>query len=325
MGAIADNRQIHLDILIDAGGVDIDVDFLGIGGECIQAAGDAVVKPRTDADHQVAIMHDIIRLISAVHPQHPQPLLVGGRIRAQPHQRGGDGKAGHAHQFAQQHRGIGAGIDDAAAGVKHRLFRLGHQVNGMFNGVQIALDLRLIGLVMHIFRPRIGAGGKLHVLGNINQHRARAAGARHIKGLMQYARQIGNRADQIIMLGAGTGDAGGVTFLKGIRADEVGWHLSGDAHQRNRIHQSIGERGDSIGGTGAGGDEQNTHLAGGTGIAFCRMAGTLLMTHQHMLDVILLENRIINRQNRAAGIAENRIDALILQSGNHHFRSGHLL
>ncbi len=46
-------------------------------------------------------------------------------------------------------------------------------------------------------------------------------------------------------------------------------------------------------------------LAGRAGIAFGRMARALLVAHQDVADVVLLEDLVIDRQHRAARIAEN--------------------
>ena len=43
-----------------------------------------------------------VGLVGAVHAEHAEPLLVGGRIGAEPHQRRGDGKAGEPHELAQE-------------------------------------------------------------------------------------------------------------------------------------------------------------------------------------------------------------------------------
>ena len=58
--------------------------------EGVETAGDAVVEARADADHQIAIVHRIVGLERAVHAEHAEPLLVGGRIGAEAHQCRGD-------------------------------------------------------------------------------------------------------------------------------------------------------------------------------------------------------------------------------------------
>ena len=48
---IADDRQFHRHVLVDAGGVDVDVDFAAAGAERVQPAGDAVVEAGADVQH----------------------------------------------------------------------------------------------------------------------------------------------------------------------------------------------------------------------------------------------------------------------------------
>src|SRR3546814_1311620 len=52
---IADDRQVDHHVLVDRGGVDVDVDLLGARRELVEAAGDAVVEARADVDHHIAI------------------------------------------------------------------------------------------------------------------------------------------------------------------------------------------------------------------------------------------------------------------------------
>ena len=54
------------------------------------------------------------------------------------------------------------------------------------------------------------------------------------------------------------------------------------------------------------------------------MHGALFVPHQDVLHFVLLEQRVVDRQHRAAGIAENVLDALIGERRDHHFRAGHL-
>ena len=293
--------------------------------EGVEPAGDAIVETGADGDHQIAIVHRIIGLERPVHAEHAEPVAAGGRIGAEPHQGRGDRKAGEFDEFAQQRRGLRPGIDDAAAGIEDRPLRLGHHRDRLLDLGGIALELRAIGLVLDIRRPDIGAGRELHVLGNIDHDRAGPPGLGDQKSLMQDARQILDRAHQIIVLGAMPGDADRVGFLERVRADEMGRHLAGDADDRDRIHQRVGEAGDGIGGAGPRRHQQHADLAGGTRIALRRMGRALLVAHEHMLDEVLVEQRVIDRQHRAARIAENRIDALILQGLHNHFRAAHLV
>ena len=322
--AVADDAEVDLDVLVDRGRIDVDVDFLAVRREGVEATGDAVVEARADADHQIAIMHRVVGLERAVHAEHAQPLLVGRGIGAQAHQRRGDGKSGQAHQFAQQRRSVRAGIDDAAAGVEDRLLRLAHHVDRAPDAVDVALDLRLIGLVLDLARERIGAGSELHVLGDVDDDGAGPAVRSDVEGLMQNARQILDAAHEVIVLGAIAGDAGRVAFLERVRADQMRRHLPGDADERDRVHERVGEASDRIGRARPGGDEQHADPAGRAGVAFGRVRGALFMAHENMAERILAENGVVDRQDRAAGIAEDEVDSLVLQRFDDHLRAGHL-
>ena len=67
---------------------------------------------------------------------------------------------------------------------------------------------------------------------------------------------------EVVMLGAGTGDAGRVGFLKRVIADQMGWHLTGQADNRNGVHQRVGQAGNGVGSAGTRCDKNNTGLAG---------------------------------------------------------------
>ena len=131
IGAVADDRHVDADVLVDRGRIDIDVDLLRARRERVDAAGDAVVEARADAQHDVAIMHRHVGFVGAVHAEHAEPVLAGRRIGAEAHQGRGDRKAGDFDQLAQQLRRFRSGIDDAAAAVDHRALGAGEQRHGL--------------------------------------------------------------------------------------------------------------------------------------------------------------------------------------------------
>ena len=146
---------------------------------------------------------------------------------------------------------------------------------------------------------------------------------RHMEGLVDRLAQLRRVLHQPVVLGAGPGDAHGVGLLKAVGADHEGRDLAGQDHQRDRIHQRIDHTGDGIGRPGTRGDKDNARLAGGAGIAFGHVDRTLFVAHQDVADVVLLEDLVIDRQHCPAGVAEDHLDALILQRLNHHPRAGH--
>src|SRR5882757_7431150 len=55
------------------------------------------------------------------------------------------------------------------------------------------------------------------------------------------------------------------------------------------------------------------------------VTGALLVPHQDVLDLVLLENLVIDRKHRAARIAEDVFDAVIDQGAHDHGCAGHLV
>jgi hypothetical protein len=53
------------------------------------------------------------------------------------------------------------------------------------------------------------------------------------------------------------------------------------------------------------------------------MYGALLVTDQDMLDLILLEQFVVEVENRSAGIAENVFRLFFLQAPDYNFRTSH--
>ncbi len=179
--------------------------------------------------------------------------------------------------------------------------------------VRAHLDRRRVGIVRTV---------RGHVLGHVHHHRAGPAGGGDVKGLAQGQRQIGHILDQEVVLHARPRDADCVGLLEGIVADQVGRHLAGDDHHRDRVHISGGDAGDGIGRARAGGDQHHARLAGCAGIAVGGMGGCLLVPHQDVLDLLLAVERVVDVQHRAARVAEYMAHALIAQETDDDFGAG---
>ena len=120
------------------------------------------------------------------------------------------------------------------------------------------------------------------------------------------------------------GGADDIGFLEGVRADGVHADLAGDDDHRNGIHVRVGDRGDHVRRARTGSDDAHAHLSGGQRVAFCRMSGGLLVTHQHEAELRIVLDGIVDGQNRTARNAEDVLDAQILQRTNQRFGAGHL-
>src|SRR5690606_1243049 len=69
--------------------------------------------------------------------------------------------------------------------------------------------------------------------------------------------------------------------------------------------------------------QKHAGLPGRARIALGGVARPLLVAHEDVLDLFLLEQLVIDRKDRAARIAEEMRDAIVLQRLHHHFRACH--
>ncbi len=257
---------------------------------------------------QVAFLHGHVGRAGAMHAQHAQRLRMAGRQRTQATQ-------GH-------HRGDGAGLDevaqvlhritqrDAATGVDHRL--LGRrQCGDRLGDGGLGRRRRRFDAAGHMHRQMAGIG-QLHILGQVDQHRAGTALAGDAEGIGHHARQIIDAAHQPAVLDDRHRQAEHIQFLEGVGAQQRRADLAGDADHRHRIQHRVGNAGDQIRGAGAGGGHADADLAAGAGEAIGRQRCTLLVAHQDVLQR-RIHQRVVERHDGAAGIAEQRADALGLQ------------
>src|SRR5579884_2071201 len=78
--------------------------------------------------------------------------------------------------------------------------------------------LRLIVTLVHA--RTVECFGKLHILGNVNQHGSWATTARDIKSLMDHVGNLVSTAHEIVMLGDRLCHAEDIGFLEAIAPDE---------------------------------------------------------------------------------------------------------
>ena len=259
-----------------------------------------------------------------MHAEHAHPLRIGRRVGAETHQGGREREARELDQLAQQMARLRPRVDHAAAGVEQRTLGGAHHLDRRLDLVEVALELRLIALVGEILRLEVVALGELDVLRDVDHDRAGPSALRHVERLVQHARQVGDVFDEIVVLGARPGDADGVAFLERVVADQMGRHLAGDADDGNRVHQRVGEPRDRVGGARPRGDQHAADLAGGARIALGRVHGALLVPHQDVADLLLVKQRVVDRQHGAARVAEDMLDPLVGERLDHHFGAGHL-
>jgi len=73
---LPDNRHIHPYILGDGCRIHVHMNNRGIRAELGDFTGNAVIKPGTDGNQHIRLMHGHIGFISTMHTQHTHILLV---------------------------------------------------------------------------------------------------------------------------------------------------------------------------------------------------------------------------------------------------------
>ena len=104
----------------------------------------------------------------------------------------------------------------------------------------------------------------------------------------------------------------------------MGRHLARNNDHGNRVHERSGDAGHCIGNARAARDKGDTDTTRGARIAIRSVYRSLLMTHQDMLDFVLVKECVVNVKHRAARITEDVVNAFILQATDGYFSTGKL-
>ncbi len=318
---VADDRHVDLHPLGDRRRVDVDVDDLArVLGEVLRVADHPVVEARADREQHVAVLHCHVRLIGAVHARHADEALAARPVRTQPHQRVRAREAEQVDQRVQLGRGVGE--DHAAAGVDHRTLGGEQQLQRLADLALMPLHHRVVRAHRHrlrVFEAVLRLGD---VLGDVDQHRARTAGGRDDEGLLHRRREVLDVLDQEVVLHARPGDADRVALLERVLADGVRRDLTRDHDHRDRIHVGGGDAGDRVGHARAAGDEADPDLLRGTRVRIGRVDRCLLVPHEDVLDLLLLEERVVNVEDGPAGVPEEVLDAFFLKAAHDDLCAG---
>ena len=320
--AVADDRHVGLAVLADLGRVDVGVDDLGLGREGLQLAGDPVVEAGAQGDDQVALLQAGDRRDRAVHARHPEVQRVAVGQRAAGHQRGDDGDLAQLDEAPQLL--ARAGPDDAAADVEDRALGLGDQPGGLADLLAVRAGDRVVAGQVDARRPGEPGARLQGVLGDVDEHRAGAAGGGDVERLGDDPRDLVGVGHEVVVLGDRHRDAADVGLLEGVGADGGRVHLTGDGDDRHRVHVGVGERGDQVGRARARGGHADADPAGRGGVALGRVAGALLVADQDVAHLDRVEQRVVGRQDRAAGDAEDGVDVHRLEREHQALRAGHL-
>ena len=115
------------------------------------------------------------------------------------------------------------------------------------------------------------------------------------------------------------GDAGDVDLLERILAQDGGGDLARDRDQRGAVHPGVGDGRDQVRGPRPARGHADADLAGSAGVSLSRMARTLFVPAQNVMQpIVILPEGVIKRHDGAAGNAENDFDVLADQSFTHY-------
>ena len=320
---IADDRHIGMAVLADLGRVDIGVNHLGAGREGVQLAGHPVVEAGTEGDQQITLLQAGHRGDGAVHTRHTEILAVTVRERPAGHQRGDHWDTGQLGQFQQFLARLTA--DHAAADIQHRLAGRDDQFGSLLDLTAVRFGVGLVPGKVHLGRPDERALTLQHILGDVDQHRTVSAGGGNVERLGQRPGDVISVANQDVVLGDRHRHTGDVGLLEGVRADQAAAHLTGDRDHRNRVHLGVGQRGDEIRRARTRRGHHDADLAGDVGVATGGVPGALLVSDQDVAQLRRIEQRIVNGQHRAAGNAEDQLDAEFLQRLHYRLGAGELV
>ena len=157
----------------------------------------------------------------------------------------------------------GAGGDDAAAGIDHRPLGPPDQRRPTA-AICPALARRSLDVIAGQVHGHVVVGhglGKLHVLGQVDQHRAGPARGGDVKRLAHDAGHVVHVGHQVMVLGDAAADLDDGRFLEGVGADDAGAHLAGDGQQGNAVQLGVGDGGHQVGGPRAAGGHADADLA----------------------------------------------------------------
>ena len=317
---ITSNGLGGLDNLVDVLGHDLEVDnattALGSSGlsswrKLGHGSSDTVVEAGTKSKNQIGLLHGHVGVRRAVHSKHVQRLGVELVKATETLKGGGDGDVGLVRKLLQQLRSVGC-LEDALSSVNDGLLSDVDQIGGSPDGsLELPLGHLPCGQGCGACGRRQSAGhgngavesSTSDILGQIDKDRARTTAGSNLERLVDPLRQLSDVLDHDVPLCACSCDTNGVGLLEGIGTNHVGDDLSGEDDHGGSVHEGILHGCDDVGGSGAGGDEHDTRLAAGAGVALSHVACTLLVSGENEVEFLAVVDGIEHGENSTTRVA----------------------
>ena len=213
--------------------------------------------------------------------------------------------------------------DDAVPGDDDRPLRLVDQFGCSTNHAGVAFDIRLVAAEAHLFRPFELVGLLEDVLRDIDEHGARPSRRRDVRRLANRQRDFARVHDEIVVFGDRLRDAGDIRLLEAVLAEERARHVAGQGKDGRAVHPGGADAGNEVRRAGPAGPEAEPHPAAGAGVAVRHVGCALFVPAEDMSHPRELGERVVEREDNAAGIPEHRVHAFALERLQHHLSASH--
>ena len=292
---------------------------LGVGGEAVQAAGDAVIEAHSHGHQDVAGLDRAIGERLTVHSAHSQAERMRFGNVAGTEQGCNDRYSRLLDELQQLFAGVGevdavSGEDQRTVGAIQKLGSVLHRF-----GAELRPRLKAWQLDIVVIAER--AGRNLHVLADVDKHDAGPPLAGDVEGLFHDERKLFDVGYEVVVFADGLRNADHVRFLEGVRAEQVGWDLAGDRDDRHAVHLRSCQAGDKIGCARPARCDAYTNAAGRPSVAVGHVRGTLLVAYKDVVDApvaFIFGQGVIGRQNGAARMAEYQVDPFAQERFPYH-------
>lgn len=312
---VAHDGDVDLDALGDARWIDVDVDNLTLDlCEMLEIADHTIVETNAHGDHHVDVLHGHVDFVRTMHTQHAQKVRIRNQDRTQAHQRA-DGKI--VQQRAQLAQFLGNfNQDHTTADVDVRALDTQQQLHDLADLPTMALAHQIVRAHFHGLGIMENHGLEKHILQNVDHHGTGTTDAHDVENLLQDDDQLDHVLNKEIVLDDRARDADDIALLKNIKTDHEHKHLTDDDHHRDRVHVDRDDADDDIDDTRTEDDQDHTDVTDGTYVAVNNVHDDLFVTHQHVLDDVLLVKNVVDVQDDTTRVTPHVLDVFDLQTSH---------
>ena len=322
--AIANHSHISLDDFIDFRLINIKMDNLSLLGIFGRNARDTVTESHTDGNEHITLLSLHIGSIRTMHTEHTHIKRMVAR-KSRKTEQGTTSRdislLQEFNQFIMSTTQFYAMTDES-----ERALCLIDEFSSFSYSLFINLRIWIIGCNLLTFHRFPLTSSNLGILGEVEYYRSRTTATSDEEGTAYSPCHILRTANLIRPLRDRLGNAHQVNFLEGISTQSAHTHLSGDDHDRCRIHHGIRNTGERISCSRTTSNESNTHFAADSGVALCSVSSSLLVTNQDVIEHLLLSSRVTIQcikhwHDATTWVTEDGLNPFVMQGAHQCFSS----